>query len=75
MFSGHLAAPQTLRAHEVLSAHSPLGCQDQDLKMVVAPHCPTGLSPQGAASLSLAPQPLCECQPSIPLISQIDGTV
>lgn len=30
---------------------------------------------RGAPSLSLAPQPLCECQRSIPLISQIDGIV
>jgi len=29
----------------------------------------------GAGLLSLAPRPLCECQRSIPLISQIDGIV
>lgn len=29
----------------------------------------------GPPSHSLAPQPLCECQRSIPLISQIDGIV
>lgn len=30
---------------------------------------------RGAGFLSLAPRPLCECQRSIPLISQIDGIV
>lgn len=30
---------------------------------------------RGADFLSLAPRPLCECQRSIPLISQIDGIV
>lgn len=30
---------------------------------------------RGAGFLSLAPRPLCKCQRSIPLISQIDGII